>query len=54
MPDPKLVDLERRLSEQLGADVALNQQKSGKGKLVIAYDEPHKLAQILAMLGQEV
>ncbi len=53
-PDPKLVDLERRLSEQLGADVALNQQKSGKGKLVIAYDEPHKLAQILAMLGQEV
>ncbi|MGF1693662.1 ParB/RepB/Spo0J family partition protein [Photobacterium kagoshimensis] len=53
-PDPKLADLERRLSEQLGADVALNQLKSGKGKLVIAYDEPHKLAQILAILGQEM
>lgn len=53
-PDPKLIDLERRLSEHLGADVALNQQKSGKGKIVIAYDEPHKLTQILAMFGQEV
>lgn len=54
VPDPKVVDLERRLSEQLGANVALNQQKSGRGKLVIAYDEPHKLAQILAMFGHEV
>ena len=57
--EPKLVpvnqaleEAESHLSEHLGTRVAISQQKSGKGKIVINFDEAQKLKQILAMLGQ--
>ncbi|WP_311567597.1 ParB/RepB/Spo0J family partition protein [Photobacterium arenosum] len=52
--DPKVEAMENRLSEQLGTQVAINQSKSGKGKIIINFDEPQKLQQLLAMLSSEV
>ncbi|PSW01401.1 chromosome partitioning protein ParB [Photobacterium lipolyticum] len=54
MIDPKVEALENSLSEQLGTQVAINQQKNGKGKIIINFDQSHKLQQILAMFGQEM
>lgn len=52
--DPKVEAMENRLSEQFGTQVAINQSKSGKGKIIINFDEPQKLQQLLAMLSSEV
>ncbi|WP_413113678.1 ParB/RepB/Spo0J family partition protein [Thaumasiovibrio sp. DFM-14] len=42
------------LSEQLGTPVVINRQKSGRGKIVINFDENEKLQQILAILNKTV
>ena len=46
--------LQNRLTEQLGTKVAINQTKSGKGKIVINFDQQEKLDQILQMLEQKL
>ncbi|MCG3864388.1 MULTISPECIES: ParB/RepB/Spo0J family partition protein [unclassified Photobacterium] len=46
--------LQNRLTEQLGTKVAINQTKSGKGKIVINFDQQDKLEQILAMLENKL
>lgn len=52
--NPKIEAVENQLSEQFGTQVAINQQKSGKGKIVISFDQADKLQQIVAMLGHEM
>lgn len=47
--DPKVEALENSLSEQLGTQVTISQQKNGKGKIVISFEESHKLQQIIAI-----
>ena len=51
---PQTVALQLSLSERFGTKVAVNQNKNGKGKIVINFDQQDKLAQILAMLGHEL
>jgi ParB family chromosome partitioning protein len=46
--DPDVAGLERRLSEQVGAPVAIEQGKGGKGRLVIRYSTLDELDGILA------
>ena len=46
--------LQNRLTERLGTKVAINQTKSGKGKLVINFDQQDKLEQIIAMLEKNM
>jgi ParB family chromosome partitioning protein len=46
-PDADVADLQRRLSEKLGASVSLNHTRSGKGKLIIAYNSLDELDGIL-------
>ncbi|KJG35657.1 chromosome partitioning protein ParB [Photobacterium angustum] len=56
-PTPKseqVTLLQNRLTEQLGTKVAINQTKSGKGKIVISFDQQDKLDQILQMLEQKL
>lgn len=53
-PKPQTIALQLSLSERFGTKVAVNQNKNGKGKIVINFDEQDKLAQILAMLGHEL
>lgn len=53
-PQPQTVALQLSLSERFGTKVAINQNKNGKGKIVINFDQQDKLAQILAMLGHEL
>ena len=53
-PQPQTVALQLSLSERFGTKVAVNQNKNGKGKIVINFDQQDKLAQILAMLGHEL
>ncbi|MGR5149354.1 ParB/RepB/Spo0J family partition protein [Photobacterium alginatilyticum] len=45
---------ENHLSEHFGTQVAINQQKNGKGKIVFSFDEAHKLKQFIAMFGHEM
>ena len=45
---------ENHLSEHFGTQVAISQQKSGKGKIVISFDEDHKMKQFVAMFGHEM
>ncbi|MDO6707712.1 MULTISPECIES: ParB/RepB/Spo0J family partition protein [unclassified Photobacterium] len=52
--DPKVEAIENRLSEHFGTQVAINQSKNGKGKIIINFDEPQKLEQLLAMFSSEV
>ncbi|GAL08030.1 chromosome (plasmid) partitioning protein ParB [Photobacterium aphoticum] len=52
--NPMLEAVENRLSERFGAQVAINQQKNGKGKIVIRFEEADKLKQLLAMFGDEM
>ncbi|WP_166645519.1 ParB/RepB/Spo0J family partition protein [Photobacterium lutimaris] len=52
--NPTIEAVENQLSEQFGTQVAINQQKNGKGKIVISFDQADKLQQIIAMLGHEV
>ncbi|KJG08794.1 chromosome partitioning protein ParB [Photobacterium kishitanii] len=54
VPQPQTVALQLSLSERFGTKVAINQNKNGKGKIVINFDQQDKLAQILAMLGHEL
>ncbi|MBY3789770.1 ParB/RepB/Spo0J family partition protein [Photobacterium carnosum] len=53
-PQPQTVALQLSLSERFGTKVAVNQNKNGKGKIVINFDQQDKLAQILTMLGHEL
>lgn len=46
-PDPNIRSLQNRLSEQLGAKVAVQHAASGKGKLVIHYNSNDELQGIL-------
>ena len=43
----KLLIMEEKLADKLGTSVSLSQSKSGKGKLVISFDESDKLAEII-------
>ncbi|MGF1739233.1 ParB/RepB/Spo0J family partition protein [Photobacterium satsumensis] len=52
--NPKIEAVENQLSEQFGTQVAINQQKNGKGKIVISFEQADKLQQIIAMLGHEM
>lgn len=56
--EPKVVPVnqeleaaENQLSEHFGTQVAISQLKSGKGKIVISFDEDQKLQQIVAMFS---
>lgn len=49
-----VVLLQNRLTEQLGTKVAINQTKSGKGKIVINFDQQDKLEQILAIIENKM
>ncbi|MFD2016514.1 ParB/RepB/Spo0J family partition protein [Vibrio olivae] len=42
--------ISQKLSEKLGAKVNIVRSKSGKAKLTISIDEPHKLEQLIAKL----
>ena len=53
-PQPQTVALQLSLSERFGTKVAVNQNKNGKGKIVINFDQQDKLTQILAMLGHDL
>jgi ParB family chromosome partitioning protein len=46
--DPNIARLEQDLTDRLGARVALQHARSGKGKLVIAYNSLDELDGILA------
>ncbi|HBS41978.1 MAG TPA: chromosome partitioning protein ParB, partial [Oceanospirillales bacterium] len=46
-PDPDIIRLERLLGEKLGARVAIQHSRSGKGKLVISYTGLDELDGIL-------
>lgn len=47
--DPNVESLERELSERIGASVAINHGRGGKGKLVIKY---HSLEELDGILGR--
>lgn len=49
-PDPNILHLERELSEQLGAQVNIQEGKAGVGKLVINYKSADELEGILRRL----
>lgn len=51
---PELAAVQDRLADKLGTSVNLSQSKSGRGKLVINFDQDEKLMQILAILGEEL
>jgi ParB family chromosome partitioning protein len=46
--DPDVKRLETSLTERLGANVKIDHNKSGKGKMVIAFDDLDQLEGILA------
>ncbi|CAM2965122.1 ParB/RepB/Spo0J family partition protein [Vibrio rarus] len=52
--DQEAVNLSEKLSEQLGNEVSLIRNKSGKAKLTISIDEPHKLELLIAKLQRIV
>jgi ParB family chromosome partitioning protein len=45
------IELEQELTDKIGAKVAINHNKKGKGKLVISYDNLTKLEEILAKIN---
>jgi ParB family chromosome partitioning protein len=45
------LELEQGLTDKIGAKVAINHNKKGKGKLVISYDNLTKLDEILAKIN---
>lgn len=45
------IELEQGLADKIGAKVAINYNKKGKGKLVISYDNLTKLEEILAKIN---
>ncbi len=48
--DQEVEQWQDNLSDKLGAQVAITRQKSGRGKIVINFDESEKFKQILAIL----
>jgi ParB family chromosome partitioning protein len=48
--DPNIASLQQRLTEHLGAKVAINDNGKGKGKLVISYTSNDELEGVLAHL----
>ncbi|MFA0084977.1 chromosome partitioning protein ParB [Vibrio sp. 10N.286.49.C2] len=48
--DSAAQEISLRLSEKLGAKVLLTRNASGKAKVTISLDEPHKLEQLIAKL----
>ena len=48
--DTEAIELSRRLTEKLQANVSVTRSVSGKSKVTITLDEPHKLEQIIAKL----
>ncbi|EKO3401101.1 ParB/RepB/Spo0J family partition protein [Vibrio fluvialis] len=48
--DVETQQLSQNLSEKLGAKVSIVRSKSGKSKVTISLDEPHKLEQLIAKL----
>jgi len=51
--DPNISNLQQRLTEHLGAKVAINDNGKGKGKLVISYTSVDELEGVLAHLKLE-
>lgn len=45
------IELEQELADKIGAQVTINYNKKGKGKLVISYDNLTKLEEILAKIN---
>ncbi|WP_036801142.1 MULTISPECIES: ParB/RepB/Spo0J family partition protein [Photobacterium] len=52
--NPVLEAAENHLCEHFGTQVAISQQKNGKGKIVFSFDEADKLKQFIAMFGHEM
>jgi ParB family chromosome partitioning protein len=52
--DVEMIEMSDKLSAMLGSKVVINRNSSGKGKLTIAFDEVHKLEQLIAKLESEV
>jgi len=50
-PDPDIVRLQNRLGDALGTKVDIQHEKSGKGKLVIRYNNADELEGILGHFG---
>jgi ParB family chromosome partitioning protein len=48
--DPDILSLQNRLGESLGARVRIQHQASGKGKLVISYNNSDEFEGILERL----
>lgn len=48
--DLEIQQISQNLSEKLGAKVSIVRSASGKAKLTISLDEPHKLEQVIAKL----
>ena len=48
--DTEAIELSRRLTEKLQANVSVTRSVSGKAKVTITLDEPHKLEQLIAKL----
>ncbi|MEZ9764968.1 ParB/RepB/Spo0J family partition protein [Vibrio splendidus] len=48
--DTEAIELSRRLTEKLQANVSVTRSVSGKSKVTITIDEPHKLEQLIAKL----
>ncbi len=48
--DTEAQQMSQKLSEMLGANVVIVRSKSGKSKMTISLDEPHKLEQLIAKL----
>lgn len=48
--DLEIQQISQDLSEKLGAKVSIVRSASGKAKLTISLDEPHKLEQVIAKL----
>ncbi|ADN77987.1 chromosome segregation DNA-binding protein [Ferrimonas balearica DSM 9799] len=53
-PDPDIARLAEQLTERLGAQVAINHGRKGKGKLVINYTDLDQLDGILIKLAPEL
>ena len=48
--DTEAIELSRRLTEKLQANVSVTRSVSGKSKVTITIDEPHKLEQLLSLI----
>jgi ParB family chromosome partitioning protein len=51
MIDPDVLRLQERLSEKLGAKIAINHHSDGKGKMVINYTSLDELDGILKRIN---